>query len=276
MGTQYYNFPEIDPTAKFDGANDINALAESIDTAVKQVEILGKDSSYTLPAATATKLGGVRIGSNVHVAADGTISTDVDPYVLPAASQTTLGGVIVPPNSGFNLDADGTISIDDGSVKVPDNSIGEAQIKDGSVSSAKIAAGAVTYEKCSAALRAVVDDAEAVTSGGLSDLDITRVLGDESTLKAYTWGPCVVFDFTNFKFAASGSEQEWRVAAPPSGWNGSYVGFAGVLLPYTLQGVAKGYLRMGYASNYFTLACNGQPEAGEYSVTGRYVMIFGK
>lgn len=276
MSTQYYNFPEIDPTAKFDGANDINKLAESIDTAVKQVEVLGKDSTYTLPAATATKLGGVRIGSNVHVAADGTISTDVDPYVLPAASQTTLGGVIVPPNSGFNLDADGTLSIDSGSVTVPDNSIGEAQIKDGSVSSAKIAAGAVTYEKCSKALRDVVDAAEQMVAVGLADLDITRVLGDEATIKASTWGPFVVFDFTNFKFAASGSENEWRVAAPPSGWSGSYVGLSGELLPYTLQGVTQGYLRMGWSSSYFTLACNGNPDASNYSVTGRYVMIFSK
>ena len=274
MSTQYYNFPEIDPNAAFNGAADLNTLAEDIDTAIKQVEILGKDSTYTLPAASKTKLGGVRIGANVNVAADGTISTDVDPYVLPAASHTTLGGVIVPPNSGFNLAADGTLSIDSGSVTVPDNSIGEAAIKDGAVSSSKIADGAVTYEKCAKSLRDIIDSAEAITSGGLTELDITRVAGDESTVKAYTWGPCVVIDFVNFQLAASGSDSEWRIAAPPSSFSGTYVGFSGELLPYTLEGVSKGYLRMGWSDNYFTLASNGSIDTGVYSVTGRYVMIF--
>ena len=38
----------------------------------------GGGGSYTLPAATATQLGGVKIGENVSVTPDGTISVDGD------------------------------------------------------------------------------------------------------------------------------------------------------------------------------------------------------
>jgi hypothetical protein len=63
-------------------------------------------SSYILPIATASILGGVKIGSNVNVAADGTISVAA-PYVLPIASATSLGGIKIGAN--LNLDADGTL-----------------------------------------------------------------------------------------------------------------------------------------------------------------------
>lgn len=38
----------------------------------------GGGGTYTLPTATATRLGGVRIGEGIDVEADGTISTDID------------------------------------------------------------------------------------------------------------------------------------------------------------------------------------------------------
>jgi hypothetical protein len=63
-------------------------------------------SSYVLPVSTASVLGGVKIGANVSVAQDGTISVAA-PYVLPEASATTLGGIKVGAN--LNLDADGTL-----------------------------------------------------------------------------------------------------------------------------------------------------------------------
>jgi hypothetical protein len=63
-------------------------------------------SSYILPVATASVLGGVKIGANVNVAGDGTISVAA-PYVLPMASATSLGGIKVGAN--LNLDQDGTL-----------------------------------------------------------------------------------------------------------------------------------------------------------------------
>jgi hypothetical protein len=54
------------------------------------LEIAGS-SQYTLPVATTTVLGGVKQGSNVTIAGDGTISAAA--YTLPDATTTVLGGV---------------------------------------------------------------------------------------------------------------------------------------------------------------------------------------
>lgn len=45
----------------------------------------GGGSVYILPTATATRLGGVRIGENVNVESDGTISVDTDETASAAA-----------------------------------------------------------------------------------------------------------------------------------------------------------------------------------------------
>lgn len=59
-----------------------------------------------VPIAGSATLGGVKIGENINVAADGTISTSA--YTLPAASTETLGGVKVGTN--LSVTADGTLS----------------------------------------------------------------------------------------------------------------------------------------------------------------------
>lgn len=70
--------------------------------------------SYELPAATSTTLGGVKVGSGITVASDGTISVQASgtgggSYTLPAASSTTLGGVKI--GTGIHLAGDGTIDV---------------------------------------------------------------------------------------------------------------------------------------------------------------------
>ena len=62
---------------------------------------------YTLPAATATTLGGVKVGTGLNIAPDGTLSA-AEQYTLPAATATTLGGVKV--GTGLNIAPDGTLS----------------------------------------------------------------------------------------------------------------------------------------------------------------------
>ena len=68
-------------------------------------------NQYVLPAATTTTLGGVKIGANVSVTADGTISVaaPTPPYTLPAATASSLGGVKIGAN--VSVTADGTISV---------------------------------------------------------------------------------------------------------------------------------------------------------------------
>jgi hypothetical protein len=69
---------------------------------------LANSAGYQLPVATASVLGGVKQGSGVTIAGDGTISASGTSYTLPNATTTTLGGVIV--GSGINVSA-GTISV---------------------------------------------------------------------------------------------------------------------------------------------------------------------
>lgn len=52
------------------------------------------DTVYSLPVATSSVLGGVKIGSGITVATDGTISA-ASSYTLPTASTSTKGGVKV-------------------------------------------------------------------------------------------------------------------------------------------------------------------------------------
>jgi hypothetical protein len=65
-------------------------------------------AAYSLPIASSSVLGGIKIGANVSVAGDGTISVAI-PYVLPPATTSVLGGVIV--GSNISVDVNGVISI---------------------------------------------------------------------------------------------------------------------------------------------------------------------
>ncbi len=64
---------------------------------------------YSLPAATSTTLGGIKVGDNLSIDASGRLS-GAAPYALPAATTSTRGGVKV--GSGLSVTGDGTLSAD--------------------------------------------------------------------------------------------------------------------------------------------------------------------
>lgn len=64
-------------------------------------------AGYSLPVATATVLGGVKIGSGISIDGSGVISASAG-YTLPNATTTTLGGVIV--GTGIAV-ASGVVSV---------------------------------------------------------------------------------------------------------------------------------------------------------------------
>ena len=71
-------------------------------------------SGYVLPIASATVLGGVKVGANLAIDATGILSTNlgpgsVPPAALPIATKTLLGGVIV--GNGLDVAVDGTLSL---------------------------------------------------------------------------------------------------------------------------------------------------------------------
>ena len=71
-------------------------------------------SNYTLPAATNTTLGGIIVGDNLTVTANGVLS-GVNSYTLPAATNSTLGGIIV--GNGLTVQANGSISVSTNYIK---------------------------------------------------------------------------------------------------------------------------------------------------------------
>ena len=76
---------------------------------------------YVLPKATSSTLGGVKVGDNINVDANGVISVDDPPapYSLPIASDTTLGGIKVGNNLTIDSET-GVLSADAQSITVDD------------------------------------------------------------------------------------------------------------------------------------------------------------
>jgi len=66
--------------------------------------------SYTLPTASPTVLGGIKVGSNLSIDANGVLSAG-NSYVLPIASASVLGGIKVGTN--LSIDANGVLSSTD-------------------------------------------------------------------------------------------------------------------------------------------------------------------
>lgn len=76
------------------------------------------ESSYTLPTAAANVLGGVKVGNNLSIDANGVLSASGSGYTLPIAAANVLGGVKV--GSGLSIDANGVLSLNEDSTVVFD------------------------------------------------------------------------------------------------------------------------------------------------------------
>lgn len=72
-----------------------------------QVDIDTEERSYHLPIASATTLGGIKVGDNLTIEEDGTLNAEATEYQLPTATSDTLGGVKV--GSGLQIN-DGVLT----------------------------------------------------------------------------------------------------------------------------------------------------------------------
>lgn len=90
-------------------------------------------AAYTLPVATESVLGGVKQGSGVTIAGDGTISA-ADTYSLPTASATVLGGIKI--GSGLSVDGAGVVTVAGGGGSGTVTSVGLAGSADVTVTGA--------------------------------------------------------------------------------------------------------------------------------------------
>lgn len=86
-------------------ANAVVPATNAAGTTTQKVTLGAIANLYTLPTATGSVLGGVKIGSGVTIT-DGVIS--VSSYTLPNATVSTLGGVIVGTGLGVST---GTVSV---------------------------------------------------------------------------------------------------------------------------------------------------------------------
>jgi hypothetical protein len=87
-------------------AGQVTGLA-TVATTGAYADLSGAPAAYSLPTATASVLGGVKIGSGLSIDGSGVV-TAAGTYTLPAATVSTLGGVIV--GTGLAVTS-GTISV---------------------------------------------------------------------------------------------------------------------------------------------------------------------
>lgn len=97
-------------------------MSEDILINIDDPEVIITDEysqDYNLPIASATVLGGVKIGENVNIASDGTISVDIP--TVGYASASTAGVIKVGTN--LSIDANGVLSAAGGSTITVDNTM---------------------------------------------------------------------------------------------------------------------------------------------------------
>lgn len=73
-----------------------------------QVNIDTATRNYHLPIASATTLGGIKVGNNLNIEDDGTLNAESTEYNLPVATSSTLGGIKI--GSGLSI-SDGIASV---------------------------------------------------------------------------------------------------------------------------------------------------------------------
>lgn len=77
------------------------------------LSVVPTGTSYVLPAATDVVRGGVRIGTGLTITNDLLTNANPTPYVLPPAGVNTLGGI--KQGQGIEISPDGTASVSGGS-----------------------------------------------------------------------------------------------------------------------------------------------------------------
>lgn len=83
----------------------------NIQQSTPQIDIDTSTRNYQLPIASATTLGGIKVGNNLTIEEDGTLNAESTEYDLPAASSSTLGGVKIGSGLSIN-DAVASVNVD--------------------------------------------------------------------------------------------------------------------------------------------------------------------
>ena len=151
-------------------------------TAYNHIEIAGGGGGggYTLPVATDTVLGGVKIGDNLTITDDGVLSATGGGgagYTLPVATTSTLGGIKV--GSNLSITSDGVLNPNsagigkEGTIKLSTSSFGLFYIDDDGNLAAEFNAGDAIYLSRSAGHRGLTISASTIGENklGVAKLD---------------------------------------------------------------------------------------------------------
>lgn len=109
-GTQLSSFT-------LDAANSTNAGLMTKAMYDKLNGIASGANAYTLPTASASTLGGIKVGTNLSIDGSGVLSAVDTKYSLPTASASTLGGIKVGTN--LSIDSNGVLSATDTKYTLP-------------------------------------------------------------------------------------------------------------------------------------------------------------
>lgn len=91
----------------------------NIEQDLPEINIDTATRTYHLPIASATTLGGIKVGNNLTIETDGTLNAESTEYNLPTATASTLGGVMV--GSALSI-SDGVLSVNaDSALSVSSN-----------------------------------------------------------------------------------------------------------------------------------------------------------
>ena len=189
------------PIANFTYANITGKpTLATVATTGSYTDLSNTPTAYSLPTATTSVLGGVKVDGSSIVINSGVISSTYS-YTLPAATVSTLGGVRL--GTGVGLDANGFLTTDvklgansfTGTQNLQDNELIRAKIRDYSetVSSPTISSGTLvlnletsnifTVSLNAAISTLTISNPPASGSGG----SFTLIFTADGTARAVTW-----------------------------------------------------------------------------------------
>ena len=192
------------PSANFTYANITGKpTLATVATSGSYTDLSNTPASYSLPTASTTVLGGVKVDGSTITISSGVISASSS-YSLPVASASVLGGVKL--GTGVSVDANGFLTVSTayagtgansftGSQNLQDNELIRAKIRDYSetISSPTISAGTLTLNLETSNIFTVALNAAITTltisnppasgSGG----SFTLILTADGTARAVTW-----------------------------------------------------------------------------------------
>ena len=195
------------PTANFTYANLTGKpTLANVATSGSYTDLSNTPASYSLPTASTTVLGGVKVdGSSITIT--GGVISSANSYTLPAASVSVLGGVKI--GSGVSVDANGFLTVSTSYAGLGSNTFTGTQALGGNLltqpklqayretsTSPAISSGTLTLDLSTSNFFAVSLNAAITTltisnTPASSAASFTLELTADGTARAVTWGSAI-------------------------------------------------------------------------------------